>query len=64
MAKVNLNSLLYDCMQIKRDHLIFKTCYHTVHYECFIKMDKVKESAFCPLCKAAINILLPLEHTK
>lgn len=37
---------------------IYDTCFHTVHYSCFMETYKNNIKFNCPLCKAQSNILL------
>lgn len=59
---MRFTSLFHEFMQAPGDNAIFKSCFHTVHFDCFMRMEKTKETASCPLCKCAINIVLPLEN--
>ena len=33
-----------------------------MHFDCFNQINKPNEETACPLCKCAVNIVLPLEH--
>lgn len=43
-------------------HLVFKSCGHYIHEECYKKNNKThfQEYSFCQLCKSSVNCLFPI----
>ena len=63
MAQLNKNKTLSSSFYGKDDKssLLFKSCLHTIHLNCYVKMMQSKSlSNFnCPLCSKQMNCILP-----
>jgi hypothetical protein len=64
MVCVQKTDLYYEFIKGKKQdhcnsHLVFKTCGHYIHEVCSRKTNKGKY-LICELCKAPINLLLPI----
>ena len=40
-------------------HLSLSTCFHALHFDCYIDLDKLGAKFQCPLCNAQRNCILP-----
>jgi hypothetical protein len=63
LAKMRYSSLLFNLTATEGQNIAFRSCFHTVHSQCFIEMAKEKEATLCPLCKSAVNVIIPLENS-
>jgi len=61
IGKLKCTNLLFNILNIQEDQFIFGSCFHTVHYSCFIELTKSADTVFCPLCKVACNTVFPME---
>ncbi len=58
-SKVRFNNIITDGLRDGSKNLMFYTCFHTVHLQCYLKQTSFNTSMNCPLCKLCCNIVLP-----
>ena len=63
IGKLKCTNLLFNILNIQEDHLIFDSCFHTVHYSCFLELANGDDTVFCPLCKVACNTVFPIKDS-
>lgn len=54
-----MSNIIYNELKVKGCNPFFRSCFHPVHFDCFITVSKGKDKTLCPLCKSVSNIVLP-----
>lgn len=64
LASINKNNTICGAVHGKNNvtNTFINTCFHAIHVNCFIQMDKKNDLSFnCPYCQAFTNFIIPIE---
>lgn len=65
LGKINKDHTLSSCVygENNRAAVSIQTCFHTVHTDCFQKMDRRNNVFTCPLCSKQQNCIIPTKFS-